>query len=90
MISPDTSENPSERDNLGLQLLGPPTEYEEEEAMQSLDQWEGAPIASTSTQAPLVSDQEILASIGAHHLFGQLPHAEAAELDPQDEVEDLL
>ena len=84
---PDSASDPNA---LPLQLFGEPTDTDQLEAMESLEEWdtEKRPV---SRQGPLVTDQEILASVGAQHLAPQHNAVDKlSSLGPNEEFEDFL
>lgn len=77
-------------DELPVQLFGEPTHIDQLEAMVSLEEWDTEKVPARH-QGPLVSDHEILASVGAHHLAPQQNSVnEPSHLDPHEEFEDFL
>lgn len=71
------------------QLFGDLTDMNHIEATEPLEEWDIEPVAVE--QRPLLTDEEILASVGAAHLALQhQPDNMASLLDPRQEVEDFF
>ena len=71
------------------QLFGDLTDLNHLEATEPLEEWDIEPVAVE--QRPLLTDEEILASVGAAHLALQhQPDNMASLLDSRQEVEDFF
>ena len=89
MTSAGVSGSISEADALSLPPLGEPSDAERLEAMESLENWDFG--TAVDSIRPLMSDEEILASVGAQHLVAQHnSDSMVSALSPQEEVEDFL
>ena len=72
-----------------MHLFGELTDADHLEAMESLEEWGVEPVAVD--HKPLITDEEILESVGASYLASRRhPDDVATSLEPHQEVEDFL
>ena len=80
--SAEDAANQTETEPVAAKLLGAPTDQDEQEAVQPLDEWDFE--ASPTSSRPIVSDAEILLSVGAGHLVQEEPDQCMSAKDPHN------